>query len=71
MTNFQTICGKCREPLFNHQYTTTINPDGIIEIRLVCKCGRKWYGCFAVPDDFVVVKEETVNGCIRESTKHE
>ncbi len=72
MTNFQTICGRCREPLFNHQHTTIINPNGIIEVRLVCgKCGRKWYGAFGVPEDFVVVKEEKINGSIRESTEHE
>jgi len=42
----------------NFQHSTTINPDGIVEVKLVCKCDRKWYGVFGVPEDFVVIKKE-------------
>ena len=50
--SFQCICGKCRTPIFEAKLLSWINPDGIVEVTVICKCGRKFYGTFGIPEDF-------------------
>jgi uncharacterized protein with PIN domain len=58
MANVQSICGNCSQPIHTAISSITINPDGWIEITLICfKCGRKFYKGMGV-EEFEVVKND-------------
>lgn len=59
MNMLQCICGKCSNPISAAQHTTVINPDGIVEVTIICRCGRKFYGTLGIPENFEVLKNET------------
>ncbi len=58
MNNIQCICGNCRTPIFLAQHAVIINPDGIVEVTIICKCGRKFYGSFGIPENFEVLNND-------------
>jgi len=57
--NLQTVCGRCGQPIVKWNYSMMLNPDGSVEVRLVCsRCNRKWYGVLGVPEDFEVIDDD-------------
>jgi hypothetical protein len=57
--NLQSICARCGHPIYTAKHNTTINPDGLIEVRITCPtCDRKWYGIFGIEQFIVLIEKE-------------
>ena len=57
MVNLQSICGNCSHPIHTAISSMTVNPDGWIEIKLICfGCGRKFYKGLGI-EEFEVIKD--------------
>jgi len=57
MGNLQSVCAKCNTPITIAITSITINPDGWIEIKLICfGCGRKFYKGIGI-EQFEVTEE--------------
>ena len=57
MANLQAVCG-CGQPINTAISSLTINPDGWIEIKLICfRCGRKFYKGIGI-ESFEVIKND-------------
>ena len=51
------VCG-CGQPIFSALATATINPEGTVEVRIICtNCNRVRLRVLGIPEDFETTEE--------------